>query len=147
MPDTFVRCPRCGLLVWVGRPMPVTYGVMITGPHEPIECQGVALPSKTAVCPGSGMLGQIEQLSPPKKLTELEILNQLWVDHQIQLRPVFSDGTTVILRDYGVSINQQVWTGRGWEKYSAKSYPSLQAAYADLPIILEKSGIQTTIPI
>jgi hypothetical protein len=145
--DTFVKCSRCGLLVWQGA-MSETIGAMIPGNHEPVECEGVALPSKTAVCPGSEMLGQVEQLtSPPKKLTELEILNQLWVDHQIQLRPIFSDGTTVILRDCGVSTNELVWKGKEWGKWGAKSYPSLQSAFADLPTILEKSEIQTTIPI
>jgi hypothetical protein len=138
--DTFVKCSRCGLLVYQGA-ISETIGAMIPGNHEPVEYEGVALPSKTAVCPGSGRLGQIEQLLPPKKLTELEILNQLWVDHQIQLRSIFSDGTTIILRNYGISINQQVWTEKGWGKWGAKSYSSLQAAFADLPAILEKSGI------
>jgi hypothetical protein len=58
--DTFVKCPRCGLLVWVG-PMPEMVGAMIPGNHEPTECEGVALPSETAICPGSEMLGRIVQ--------------------------------------------------------------------------------------
>lgn len=58
--DTFVKCACCGLLVWQGA-MPEMTGVAIPGNHEPVECEGVALPSETAVCPGSELLGHIEQ--------------------------------------------------------------------------------------
>jgi len=58
--DTFVKCAHCGLLIWHGA-MPEMRGIAIPGNHEPVECEGVALPSETAVCPGSGMLGQIVQ--------------------------------------------------------------------------------------
>jgi len=58
--DTFVECSQCNLLVWQGE-MPETTGFIIPGNHEPIECEGVALLSKTPVCPGSKMLGRITQ--------------------------------------------------------------------------------------
>jgi hypothetical protein len=41
--------------------MPETTGINIPGNHEPVECEGVALPSETPVCPGSEMLGRIVQ--------------------------------------------------------------------------------------
>lgn len=58
--DTFVECSHCGLLVWQ-EAMPETTGLNIPGNHEPVECEGVALPSETPVCPGSEMLGRIVQ--------------------------------------------------------------------------------------
>jgi hypothetical protein len=61
--DTFVTCSHCGLRVAVGT-MPTTTGILIPGNHEPRECEGLALPSETAVCPGSEMLGRIVQEEP-----------------------------------------------------------------------------------
>jgi hypothetical protein len=58
--DTFVKCPQCGLLVWVGQ-MPEMVGAMITGNHKPEECEGVALPSETPICWGGEMFGRIKQ--------------------------------------------------------------------------------------
>ena len=60
--DTFVECDRCRLLVWQGL-QPETHGVSIPGNHEPVECEGVALPTEEPVCPGSEMLGRIVQNS------------------------------------------------------------------------------------
>jgi hypothetical protein len=61
--DTFIRCARCNLLVWQGT-MPGMTGIAIPCNHEPVECEGVALPSENAVCPGSEMLGPIVQGEP-----------------------------------------------------------------------------------
>jgi len=61
--DTLVRCARCGLLVWQGT-MPAMTGIAIPGNHEPVECEGVALPAELPVCPGSEMLGYIIQEEP-----------------------------------------------------------------------------------
>jgi hypothetical protein len=61
--DTFVECSHCGLLVSAGT-MPETTGILVPGNHEPVECEGIALPSETAVCPGSEMLGRIVQERP-----------------------------------------------------------------------------------
>jgi hypothetical protein len=61
--DTFVECDRCRLLVWQGL-QPETQGISIPGNHEPVECEGVALPSEIPICPGSEMLGRIVQEQP-----------------------------------------------------------------------------------
>jgi hypothetical protein len=61
--DTFIRCAHCKLLVWQGY-MPAMTGIGIPGNHEPIECEGVALPTENAVCRGSEMLGDIVQEQP-----------------------------------------------------------------------------------
>jgi hypothetical protein len=60
MLDSFIGCSHCGLLVEVG-PLPATTGIGIPSNHEPVEIEGVALPSETAVCPGSELLGYIVQ--------------------------------------------------------------------------------------
>jgi len=59
--DTFIKCARCALLVWQDDPGDTLAGVPfgIPGNHEPIEIEGVAMPSETPVCPGSEMLGCI----------------------------------------------------------------------------------------
>jgi len=59
--DTFIKCARCGLLVWQDDPGNTLAGVPFAFPgnHEPIEIEGVALASETPVCPGSETLGYI----------------------------------------------------------------------------------------
>lgn len=71
-------------------------------------------------------------------LSELETLDQLWANHRIRLRGPLPD--VLIVLDHGAGV-ESIWTGEGWEKRDPKRYPTLQAAFADLPIVLRKSAI------
>jgi len=71
-------------------------------------------------------------------LDELETLDRLWANHRIRLRGPLPD--VLIVLDHGGGV-ESMWTGESWEKHDPKRYPTLQAAFTDLPNILRKSTI------
>lgn len=71
-------------------------------------------------------------------LGELETLDRLWANHRIRLHGPLPDVLIVLDRGAGV---ESIWTGEGWEKHNPKQYPTLQAAFIDLPTVLRKSAI------
>ena len=71
-------------------------------------------------------------------LGELETLDRLWANYRIRLHGPLPD--VLIVLDHGAGV-ESVWTGEGWEKRDPKRYPTLQAAFADLPTVLRKTTI------
>lgn len=71
-------------------------------------------------------------------LDKLDTLDRLWANHRIRLHGPLPD--VLIILDHGAGV-ESVWTGKRWEKRDPKRYPTLQAAFADLPTVLRKSAI------
>jgi len=81
----------------------------------------------------AAMPGTLTASSRTKAMNQLATLDRLWAEHRIRLCGPYPD--VFIVKDLGACV-ERVWTGQDWGK-EPKRYPTLQAAFDDLPTIPE----------